>query len=172
VELDFSGPSQSEIAYIDRFESYSTYFQVHFLSGYSYRYSARREEPIEPLAIPEKPAFTVTETSPHAFRFDTDIEYKRTGSTWRYSENFQDGSYISSTWTIHTTKRKSITAGRLPEPLLQAYPSFDPDKMVHANTYLTIQGNTYDAIRSALASPSTSDFPLVQETIILDSPEN
>jgi len=171
VELDFSSPEMSRIGYIPGFDYYTTSFHLTMNSGYAYRYYEKSQLPLEKIRILEKPTFSVKNQTVYDFSFDTDISFIRSGSNWKYEENFQDGSYVYTDWTVNTTNKKMHTVGKLPEEIIEKYSNLFLDKINLYSISLEIQGRTYQSLLDNILD-SSNDQPDILETIVLFPPDN
>lgn len=171
IESEYDNPNVSRIGYVDGFESYTTSFQLSMTSGYGYRYYEHSVEPLNELTILPKPTFSIVDKTLYAYEFETDIAYVRGTTSWKYEENFPDGTYIYSYWSIHIPDTNALSIGQLPEELITAHPKLNLKLLKHGDTHITIQGNSYSQYLENLANPSGSQYPKIVESIFLNSPE-
>jgi len=171
IEIEDDNPNVSRIGYVDGFESYTTSFQLSLTSGYGYRYYEHSIEPLTELTILPKPTFSIVDKTPYAYEFETDIAYLRGTTSWKYEENFSDGTYQYSFWQIHIPDTKALSIGQLPEELITAHPKLNLELLKHGDTHITTQGKSYAQYLEDLANPSVVPYPKIVESIFLKSPE-
>lgn len=172
VELDFNSPEISRIGYIPGFDYYTTSFHLTMNNGYAYRYYEKSLTPLERIDILDKPMFTVKNNSVYDFSFNTDISFIRTGSNWKYEENFSDGSYVFTDWTVNTKNKAMHSIGKLPEEIIEKYSSLFLERINLYSTSLEIQGRTYDSFLENIFDSSNNSQPDILETIIIYASDN
>lgn len=171
IEFEYDDPNVSRIGYIDGFESYTTSFQLSLANGYGYRYYEHSTAPLNEITILPKPSFSIVDKTPYAYAFETDIAFIQGTTSWKYEENFPDGTYVNSYWNIHIPDTNALSIGQLPEELITAHPKLNLELLKHGDTHLTIQGNNYAQYLENLANQSVGQGPNIVESIFLNSPE-
>ncbi|MFS4492893.1 hypothetical protein [Maribacter sp. 2308TA10-17] len=166
-EINFDNPTVSKIGYVSGYQSYYSFFSARFENFYSYRYLEKSTVPLEEINILEKPSFVIENDKIDRFSFNTDIDFVRTKSSWKYDKNLTDGGYQSTYWTVYNTNKSSQVLGDLPEEILAYYPKLELDKIQLIDMYLVIRGATQNTLISNLSNPVNAIEPDIIETIII-----
>lgn len=172
IESEYDNPNVSRIGYADGFESYTTSFQLSMTSGYGYRYYEHSVEPLNELTILPKPTFSILDKTPYAYEFETDMAYISGTTSWKYEENFPDGTYVYSYWNIYIPDTKALSIGQLPEELITTHPKLSLEQLKHGDTHLTIRGFDYTQLLENRTKPSGYQYPKITESIFLNTIED
>ncbi|MGB7394592.1 MAG: hypothetical protein WA913_09380, partial [Pricia sp.] len=84
VELDFDSPFNSKIGYVDKYNSYTTFFGLTLDENYKYNYLEKSKNPLDKINIMDRPSFDIVDSSVRSFKFSTDLSYIRKDTSWRY----------------------------------------------------------------------------------------